>query len=166
MEHEIKAIIAGTADTAEFFAKMLSVMGETFSEGVRSVSVSTTRIAERWVEFDATQTTRIRPENLELDGNVIEILGVRLESDLPDRLVARGRIGIRVNNIELVPEDYQASGLFANVGQAPDERYKTLFGAINAGNREVEVVYEDKANANVAWSAYKVRVAFLVRLKD
>lgn len=89
-----------------------------------------------------------------------KIIGIQLNGNDRQRLVLRGRIGIRLNGIEKFPRNFPAHHFIAGVQVEPNRRFFSVDWEIGDGRLSVEFL--DEENTQSPFANYSVELILLV----
>ncbi len=96
---------------------------------------------------------------VDLDKNASVVTGIAITSNDENLLHARGTQGIRINDTEVLPENYESKLIMTGLNVSPNARMIDL-SDFPAGNRRVEIQFTDVENAAVGFSPYRVSFYF------
>jgi hypothetical protein len=123
-------------------------------------------IKERFA-IDVTASASTVKGSFEVDKNADKIIGVQISSDRDDIVYYRGMQGIKINDEEFFPENYESKHLMSGMNVPPNEKFYRL-GRINPGNRKVEIIYTDSGKEDIAaFAAHQVYLyVFSIRIAE
>lgn len=102
----------------------------------------------------------------EVDKNAHRITGIAISSNRDDLLYYRGSQVIKINDEEFFPEGYESKRLMCGQNIVPHLRFHRM-GAVDPGNRKVELIFTDTDNASVApFEPYTVVLYVFCTLAD
>lgn len=109
--------------------------------------------------LDVTVAGTVQSGQLDIsDSQAKDIVGFAVLSDLPAQLSARGRIGLKSDNLEISPANYPASAfLVGGQNVAPDQRLYRKLGKFDVGAGYIDWTFKDQ-NGGVAFAAYRVEL--------
>lgn len=99
-------------------------------------------------------------QKFDIDTATSHLLGVRIDSDVPTQALYRGSFGLRISDVEVVPEG--TIGQTFMFGQDCPTRFFAL-GEWKNGNNKVDIVWKDSANASLPFQPHQVWFTFLIR---
>lgn len=103
-----------------------------------------------------TQADKTYPLRAEVDNAVVEIVGIGFSTDQEALMFHRGRIGLQINDQEVMPDTHEAKRLMTSVNTDLNQRYLTFEPPFDAGNQIVSVTYTDVSHSAAPFTPYTV----------
>lgn len=112
-------------------------------------------IVKKRFDIQVTSAEQSVTQTFELDKNITNIKGILLTSDKDDMMYYRGSQRIEVNNLEIVPENYESKLLMSGINLSPNLRWYEI-GVFPAGNGLVKIQYKDRNDNRTTFESYRV----------
>jgi len=93
-------------------------------------------------------------KTFDLDAHTNTVIGVNITSDYDNLMFYRGSLRLSINDLEVLPEGFEAKLLMTGLNVSPNERY--LYLNRESGNNRIELRYQDTAHTNTNFSPYRV----------
>lgn len=124
------------------------------------------RRQKRVLDIAVTTAGAVHTKSIELDKNVVKILGYNFTSDRIDLAYNRGTQRLEINRDEIFAENYETKHLIALATVPLNLRYYRIKGGIEPGNYIVKVEYKDNEHSQFPFSDYRVSLNLDLEIDD
>lgn len=99
-----------------------------------------------------------------LDAEIERVLKIGITCDIPVQGFYRGKFGLRIGDVEVLPESYEARCLMVGEDCPPEMRYITIDR--EKGSGKVVITYHDADHAEAPFVPYAISVYLLCEYKN
>lgn len=99
-----------------------------------------------------------------LDAEIGRVLKVGIVCDIPVQGFYRGKFGLKIGDVEVLPEKFEARCLMVGEDCPPEQRYMTIDR--EKGSGQVKLVYTDADHSEAPFVPYNISVYLLCEYEN